>query len=168
MLHFFKISVDKAALAVLNTLWYRIQINVLVICILQVGILRDRLLQFVSKLQFAIAILLTSWTEKKQRRKSTATLITLNVVFFPILLTFIAISALLSSPLLPLFTLPVFLIGFPRPVRSWPGPAGTTACVCSDTVYYQQMVPSLAVALQSALAAGSLGRYTSNTAKEWS
>ncbi|XP_074960289.1 pecanex-like protein 4 isoform X2 [Phalacrocorax aristotelis] len=125
--------------------------------LLLVGILRDRLLQFVSKLQFAIAILLTSWTEKKQRRKSTATLIALNVVFFPILLTFVAISALLSSPLLPLFTLPVFLIGFPRPIRSWPGPVGATACVCSDTVYYQQMVPSLAVALQSALAAGSLG-----------
>ncbi|XP_054256490.1 pecanex-like protein 4 [Indicator indicator] len=125
--------------------------------LLLVGILRDRLLQFGSKLQFAIAILLTSWTEKKQRRKSTATLITLNVVFFPILLIFIAISALLSSPLLPLFTLPVFLIGFPRPVRSWPGPVGAAACVCSDTVYYQQMIPSLAGALQSALAAGSLG-----------
>lgn len=142
--------------------------NVLVVRVLQVGILRDRLLQFVSKLQFAIAILLTSWTEKKQRRKSTATLITLNVVFFPILLTFVAISALLSSPLLPLFTLPVFLVGFPRPMRSWPGPVGAAACVCSDTVYYQQMVPSLAVALQSALAAGSLGRCVSNTGKECS
>ncbi|XP_027567571.1 pecanex-like protein 4 isoform X2 [Pipra filicauda] len=125
--------------------------------LLLVGLLRDRLLQFVSKLQFALAILLTSWTEKKQRRKSTAALITLNVVFFPILLTLIAISALLSSPLLPLFTLPVFLVGFPRPVRSWPGPVGATACVCPDTVYYQQLVPSLAVALQSALATGSLG-----------
>ncbi|XP_050192193.1 pecanex-like protein 4 isoform X1 [Myiozetetes cayanensis] len=125
--------------------------------LLLVGLLRDRLLQFVSKLHFALAILLTSWTEKKQRRKSTATLITLNVVFFPILLTLIAISALLSSPLLPLFTLPVFLVGFPRPVRSWPGPVGATACVCPDTVYYQQLVPSLAVALQSALATGSLG-----------
>ncbi|NXU51595.1 PCX4 protein, partial [Turnix velox] len=125
--------------------------------LLLVGIVRDRLLQFVSKLQFAVAILVTSWTEKKQRRKSTTTLITLNVVFFPILLTFIAISALLSSPLLPLFTLPVFLIGFPRPIRSWPGPVGASACVSSDTVYYQQMVPNLAVALQSALAAGSLG-----------
>ncbi|NXF08862.1 PCX4 protein, partial [Smithornis capensis] len=125
--------------------------------LLLVGLLRDRLFQFVSKLQFAMAILLTSWTEKKQRRKSTATLITLNVAFFPILLTLIAVSALLSSPLLPLFTLPVFLVGFPRPVRSWPGPVGATACVCSDTVYYEQLVPSLAVALQSALAAGSLG-----------
>ncbi|XP_065540204.1 pecanex-like protein 4 isoform X5 [Lathamus discolor] len=151
------VVVSVAQMLVFNPdLWWNRSLDT-GIRLLLVGILRDRLLQFVSKLQFAIAILLTSWTEKKQRRKSTATLITLNVVFFPILLTFIAISALLSSPLLPLFTLPVFLIGFPRPVRSWPGPVGTTACVCSDTVYYQQMVPSLAVALQSALAAGSLG-----------
>ncbi|KAM9014105.1 pecanex-like protein 4 isoform 3-T5 [Ara ararauna] len=151
------VVVSVAQMLVFNPdLWWNRSLDT-GIRLLLVGILRDRLLQFVSKLQFAIAILLTSWTEKKQRRKSAATLITLNVVFFPILLTFIAISALLSSPLLPLFTLPVFLIGFPRPVRSWPGPVGTTACVCSDTVYYQQMVPSLAVALQSALAAGSLG-----------
>ncbi|NXD81094.1 PCX4 protein, partial [Halcyon senegalensis] len=151
------VVVSVAQMLVFNPdLWWNRSLDT-GIRLLLVGILRDRLLQFVSKLQFAIAILLTSWTEKKQRRRSTATLITLNVVFFPILLTFVAVSALLSSPLLPLFTLPVFLIGFPRPVRSWPGPVGATACVCSDTVYYQQMVPSLAVALQSALAAGSLG-----------
>uniref|UniRef100_A0A8D0GZJ4 Pecanex-like protein n=1 Tax=Sphenodon punctatus TaxID=8508 RepID=A0A8D0GZJ4_SPHPU len=122
-----------------------------------VGIIRDRLLQFISKLQFAVVVLLTSWTEKKQRRKSTATLIMLNIVFSPVVLAFIALSALLSSPLLPLFTLPIFLIGFPRPIRSWPGPVGATACVCLDTIYYQQLVPSLTTALQSALAAGSLG-----------
>ncbi|XP_075609434.1 pecanex-like protein 4 isoform X2 [Balearica regulorum gibbericeps] len=151
------VVVSVAQMLVFNPdLWWNRSLDT-GIRLLLVGILRDRLLQFVSKLQFAIAILLTSWTEKKQRRKSTASLITLNVVFFPILLTFVAISALLSSPLLPLFTLPVFLVGFPRPIRSWPGPVGATACVCSDTVYYQQMVPSLAVALQSALAAGSLG-----------
>ncbi|XP_039395003.1 pecanex-like protein 4 isoform X3 [Mauremys reevesii] len=125
--------------------------------LLLAGVIRDRLLQLISKLHFAAAVLLTSWTEKKQRRKSTATLITLNIVFFPIVLAFIAVSALLSSPMLPLFTLPIFLIGFPRPIRSWPGPVGATACVCSDTMYYQQVVPSLAAALQSALASGSLG-----------
>ncbi|NWV36113.1 PCX4 protein, partial [Grantiella picta] len=125
--------------------------------LLLVGLLRDRLFQFISKLHFAIAILLTSWTEKKQRRKSTSTLIALNVAFFPVLLALVAVSALLSSPLLPLFTLPVFLVGFPRPLRSWPGPVGGTACVCSDTVYYRQLVPSLAGALQAALAAGGLG-----------
>ncbi|XP_074092037.1 pecanex-like protein 4 [Macrotis lagotis] len=125
--------------------------------LLLVGIIRDRLLQLITKLQFVVAVLLTSWTEKKQRRKSTTTLITLNIVFFPVVMFFIFLSTLLSSPLLPLFTLPVFLVGFPRPVQSWPGPVGITACICPDTVYYEQMVPSLSAALGSAMAAGSLG-----------
>ncbi|XP_045864684.1 pecanex-like protein 4 isoform X2 [Meles meles] len=121
-----------------------------------VGIMRDRLIQFMSKLQFAVTVLLASWTEKK-RRKSTTTLCILNIVFSPFVLVFIIFSALLSSPLLPLFTLPLFLVGFPRPVQIWPGAVGTAACVCADTVYYDQMVPGLTTALQAAMAAGSLG-----------
>ncbi|NXB66824.1 PCX4 protein, partial [Struthidea cinerea] len=151
------VVVSAAQMLVFNPdLWWNRSLDT-GIKLLLVGLLRDRLLQFISKLHFAIAILLTSWTEKKQRRKSSATLIALNVAFFPVLLGLVAVSALLSSPLLPLFTLPVFLVGFPRPLRSWPGPVGGTACVCSDTVYYRQLVPSLAGALQSALAAGGLG-----------
>ncbi|XP_017714914.1 PREDICTED: pecanex-like protein 4 isoform X2 [Rhinopithecus bieti] len=125
--------------------------------LLLVGIIRDRLIRFISKLQFAMTVLLTSWTEKKQRRKTTATLCILNIVFSPFVLVIVIFSTLLSSPLLPLFTLPVFLVGFPRPIQSWPGAAGTTACVCADTVYYYQMVPRLTAVLQTAMAAGSLG-----------
>ncbi|NWW64627.1 PCX4 protein, partial [Ifrita kowaldi] len=151
------VVVSAAQILVFNPdLWWNRSLDT-GIKLLLVGLLRDRLFQFISKLHFAIAILLTSWTEKKQRRKSSAALIALNVAFFPVLLGLVAVSALLSSPLLPLFTLPVFLVGFPRPLRSWPGPVGGTACVCSDTVYYRQLVPSLAGALQSALAAGGLG-----------
>ncbi|XP_044926049.1 pecanex-like protein 4 isoform X1 [Mustela putorius furo] len=124
--------------------------------LLLVGIMRDRLIQFISKLQFAVTVLLASWTEKK-RRKSTTTLCILNIVFSPFVLVFIIFSTLLSSPLLPLFTLPLFLVGFPRPVQIWPGAVGTAACVCADTVYYDQMVPGLTTALQAAMAAGSLG-----------
>ncbi|XP_027426411.1 pecanex-like protein 4 isoform X1 [Zalophus californianus] len=124
--------------------------------LLLVGIMRDRLIQFISKLQFAVTILLASLTEKK-RRKSTTTLCILNIVFCPFVLVLIIFSTLLSSPLLPLFSLPLFLVGFPRPVRIWPGAVGTTACVCADTVYYAHMVPSLTTALQAAMAGGSLG-----------
>lgn len=124
---------------------------------LQVGIIHDRLIQFISKLQFAVTILLASWMEKK-RRKSTTTLCILNIIFSPFVLVFIVFSTLLSSPLLPLFTLPLFLVGFPRPTQSWPGAVGTAACVCADTVYYCQMVPRLTTALQSAMVAGSLGK----------
>ncbi|KAM3671164.1 pecanex-like protein 4 [Ammospiza maritima maritima] len=151
------VVVSAAQMLVANPdLWWNRSLDT-GIKLLLVGLLRDRLLQFLSKLHFAMAILLTSWTEKKQRRRSSAALIALNVAFFPVLLALVAVSALLSSPLLPLFTLPVFLVGFPRPLRSWPGPAGGAACVCSDTVYYRQLVPGLAAALQAALAAGGLG-----------
>ncbi|EHB16784.1 hypothetical protein GW7_21069 [Heterocephalus glaber] len=122
-----------------------------------VGIIRDRLIQFISKLQFAITVLLASWKEKKQHRTTTTTLCILNVIFFPFVLVIIVFSTLLSSPLLPLFTLPVFLVGFPRPTRSWPGAVGTAACVCEDTIYYDQMVPRLTAALQTAMAGGCLG-----------
>lgn len=94
---------------------------------------------------------------EKKRRKSTTSLCIFNIVFSPFVLVLIVISTLLSSPLLPLFTLPLFLVGFPRPLQSWPGTVGTSACLCPDTVYYCQMIPSLTTALQSAMAAGSLG-----------
>ncbi|XP_038192246.1 pecanex-like protein 4 isoform X2 [Arvicola amphibius] len=125
--------------------------------LLLIGIMRDRLLQFLTKLQFAVTVLLASWTEKKQHRRTTTTLCVLNAVFAPFVLVLIVLSALLSAPLLPLFTLPVFLVGFPRPVQSWPEAVGSTACVCTDTVFYRQMIPSLTIALQDAMAAGSLG-----------
>lgn len=124
--------------------------------LLLVGLLIDRLTQFLAKLKFTLTVLVTSWTEKKQRRQSAGTLLALNASLFPLLLAVVTLSALLSAPLLPLFTLPIFLVGFPRPQRSWPGPVGT-ACPCPDSVFYQQMSASLASALRMAFARGSLG-----------
>lgn len=122
----------------------------------QVGLLLDRVTQFLSKLKFTLTVLVTSWTEKKQRRQSAGTLLALNASLCPLLLLVVTLSALLSAPLLPLFTLPIFLVGFPRPQRSWPGPVGT-ACPCPDSIFYQQMSTSLASALRTAFARGSLG-----------
>ncbi|XP_077411641.1 pecanex-like protein 4 isoform X2 [Vanacampus margaritifer] len=124
--------------------------------LLLVGLLMDRLSQFLVKLKFTLTVLVTSWTEKKQRRQSAGTLLALNASLCPLLLAVVTLSALLSAPLLPLFTLPIFLVGFPRPQRSWPGPVGT-ACPCPDSIFYQQMSGSLASALRTAFARGSLG-----------
>ncbi|XP_028251609.1 pecanex-like protein 4 [Parambassis ranga] len=124
--------------------------------LLLVGLLFDRLTQFLAKLKFTLTVLVTSWTEKKQRRQSAGTLLALNASLCPLLLAVVTLSALLSAPLLPLFTLPIFLVGFPRPQRSWPGPVGT-ACACPDSIFYQQMSGSLASALRVAFARGSLG-----------
>ncbi|KAG5265753.1 hypothetical protein AALO_G00246010 [Alosa alosa] len=124
--------------------------------LLVVGLLIDRASQFISKLKFALTVIVTSWTETKQRRQSTSAMLMLNAVLFPLLLGELVLSALLSAPLLPLFTLPIFLVGFPRPLRSWPGTPGT-ACPCPDSVYYQQLSARLASALRGAIACGALG-----------
>lgn len=123
------------------------------------GLLIDRLAQFLAKLKFTLTVLVTSWTEKKQRRQSAGTLLALNTSLCPLVLAVVALSALLSAPLLPLFTLPIFLVGFPRPQRSWPGPVGT-ACPCPDSIFYQQMSGSLASALRMAFARGSMGKFS--------
>uniref|UniRef100_A0A8C1ES01 Pecanex-like protein n=1 Tax=Cyprinus carpio carpio TaxID=630221 RepID=A0A8C1ES01_CYPCA len=119
----------------------------------------NRVSQFVSKLSFALTVLITSWTESKQRRQSAGTLLALNAALFPVLLGVVALSSLLSAPLLTLFTLPVFLVGFPRPLRSWPGTPGT-ACPCPDSVYYQQLCKRLASAIRPAFANGAFGSCT--------
>lgn len=127
--------------------------------LIQVGLLIDRLAQFLTKLKFTLTVLVTSWTEKKQRRQSAGTLLALNTSLCPLVLAVVTLSALLSAPLLPLFTLPIFLVGFPRPQRSWPGPVGT-ACPCPDSIFYQQMSGSLASALRMAFARGSMGTFS--------
>ncbi|XP_066282417.1 pecanex-like protein 4 isoform X1 [Branchiostoma lanceolatum] len=122
-----------------------------------VGASRDRFFQLCNKLYFALTILITSWTEKKQRRKDTVPIIVLNCVFFPVVLAMVVAAALLSAPLLPLFTYPLFLFGFPRPMRSWPGPVGSSANVCPDTMYYRQVAAAFSKALGRAFSSGSLG-----------
>ncbi|XP_060781122.1 pecanex-like protein 4 isoform X1 [Neoarius graeffei] len=124
-----------------------------------VSLVSDRLSQFLLKLKFALTVLITSWTETKQRRQSAGVLLALNMALCPLLVAVVMLSALLSAPLLPLFTLPVFLVGFPRPLRSWPGTPGT-ACPCPDSIYYQQISTRLASALTQAFANGGLGAYS--------
>ncbi|XP_072895655.1 pecanex-like protein 4 [Hemitrygon akajei] len=128
--------------------------------LLMVGIIRDRFFQAVTKFKFALTVLISSWTEKKQRRKSSSTIIILNIILFPVVLTIIALASALSAPLLPLFTLPVFLVGFPRPNKSWPGSVGAAACIYPDSVYYQHMKQNLAAAFCTAFSAGSLRNPT--------
>ncbi|CAH1261825.1 PCNX4 [Branchiostoma lanceolatum] len=122
-----------------------------------VGASRDRFFQLCNKLYFALTILITSWTEKKQRRKDTVPIIVLNCVFFPVVLAMVVAAALLSAPLLPLFTYPLFLFSFPRPMRSWPGPVGSSANVCPDTMYFRQVAAAFSKALGRAFSSGSLG-----------
>lgn len=125
--------------------------------LLVVGLARDRLAQILNKLYFYMILLIWSWKDKKQRRTNSCLLITCNIILFPLSLAVIVATAVVAAPLMPLFTLPVFLIGFPRPYRFWSAEVGASANVCEDTVYYKHMAPQLAKAFRDGFAFGSLG-----------
>ena len=142
--------------------WYQLGIP---LQLLIASYIHDRLRQLANKLYFTLTVSVMSCRDKKQRRSSTSRLLMLNVLLFPVLLCVIVIATAVSAPLLPLFTLPLFLVGFPRPLRSWPGTVGQAANICPDTVYYQQLCDPLAKALGSAIASGSLGKCTNTCHK---
>ena len=75
----------------------------------------------------------------------------------PVLVAAVLLVSVLSAPLVPVFTLPLFLLGFPRPERFWPYPAGHSANTCDDTVYYEQLAPHLTASLHAHLQAAVLG-----------
>lgn len=127
--------------------------------LLLISLAWDRLYQLLNKLYFYFTTLISSWTDKKQRHKSTIPTIVLSCIFFPVVFAVIATSAALATPLLPFFTLPIFLIGFPRPIRSWPAAVGSSANKNADTVYYEQLAQQLAKPLRTGFANGSLGKF---------
>lgn len=124
---------------------------------LVIGLCLDRTIQFLNKLYFCVTVLITSWTDKKQRRGSTAALIGVSVFLFPLVLLMVSLASVLSAPLLPLFTLPLFVMGFPRPNKFWPENVGASANVNPDTMFYKQLAPVLSGTLGSAFADGRLG-----------
>ena len=132
--------------------------------------------QMVDKLWMMFSILAASMEDRPARRSyaplllqvlhhpssppSLSTLLLqLNLLFLPLLLLLVVLSSLLSAPLLPLFTLPVFFLSFPRPSRSWPGGVGQAA-VGPDTHLYRQAARGVAAAVAAAIRTGSLGYIT--------
>ncbi|XP_074662137.1 pecanex-like protein 4 [Tubulanus polymorphus] len=125
--------------------------------LLLIGLCRDRFVQLLNKFYVYAVIFLTPWTDRKQRRRSTVPIIVISIFLSPLIFGLMVVATAISAPLLPLFTLPVFLIGFPRPIRSWPEAVGASANVCADTMFYRQLAPELAKALRTGFANGSLG-----------
>ena len=128
--------------------------------LMMVGACRDRLQQLLNKIAFMVTLTVTSWKLPKQRHKSTVPILVSSAILFPVVLAVLGTSTVLAAPLLPLFCLPLFLIGFPRPMRSWPTASSTAAATCADSVFYKQMTPQVASTLSVTMAMGTLGNPT--------
>ena len=112
---------------------------------------------FWQKMSFSV-LLFGTFLALKQYRKHEYIVVILTVMFLPFILLTIGLAATVSAPLLPLFTLPIFFMSFPRPKRTWPSRLNyNRSCSAnSDTVYYQQALPVLVSSLQKTVASGCI------------
>ncbi|CAG2109721.1 unnamed protein product [Medioppia subpectinata] len=63
-----------------------------------------------------------------------------DVFIFPFIISLVLLSSIICAPILPLFTLPLYLMSFPRPLHFWPH-INKSEIETNDTIYYEQLVP---------------------------
>eukprot|EP00116_Pleurobrachia_bachei_P000667 sb/3460929/ len=84
---------------------------------------------------------------KKQRRSSWMIITLVNVLCFPLTISFLLLSSLIRCEILPIFTLPILLPSFPRPHNFWPWHRSGHTSSSPDGAYYRNFGPKLAAAL---------------------
>ena len=125
-----------------------------------VGVALDIGAKFLQKVSFAAKQFISFASDSKQRTYLPLNIIIIvgTILFFPLVLAIILASSILSAPLLPLFTLPVFFVSFPRPRRFWPSliDYGSSYSKCNDSVYYQQAEAEIARVLSTSISSGTV------------
>ena len=113
----------------------------------------------VLKLCFAFTLFLEfiAKDRKKTHCRLYTVIITGSLFLLPLTFAIMLLSSVISAPLLPLFTLPILAISFPRTRRFWPSlfDYGSSYNRCRDSVYYQQDAPVLSRALREIILTGS-------------
>ena len=125
-----------------------------------VGVALDIGANFIQKVSFVAKQFISFASDSKQRTYLSLNIIIIvgTVLFLPLVLAIILASSILSAPLLPLFTLPIFFVSFPRPRRFWPSliDYGSSYSKCNDSVYYQQAEAEIARILSTSISSGTV------------
>lgn len=113
--------------------------------LLFVSVVRQRLIALLQRMQYATHLSRVTSAIPKLRHPVTGKVLLANVVLFPFLLLVLVLSAMLESPLVALFTLPCFLVGYPRPRHGHPelSPDSTPLSKGVEGLFYSILAPSL-------------------------
>lgn len=106
---------------------------------------------FLEKLSWVILLVLNSFKQSKHQLFKVKISLTFSFLLLPIALAILVMTSVLSVPLLALFTLPIFLIGFPRPKCLWPNPALKYRSSSQDWIYYEHLTPAFIEKLKERL-----------------
>ena len=88
--------------------------------LLLLGIIRDRLKQIVEKTYLVVSLAVSSLEDRASRRSYAGCLFQVNLIFLPVILCFVCLSSVISAPILAAFTLPLYFLAYPRPMKFWP------------------------------------------------
>ena len=112
---------------------------------LVVGLGLDIFNNFFHKLCFAFTLFLKFLFNDRRKVKLFIYVLVIAgaPILIPISLITLFLSSVISAPILPLFTLPVFLLSFPRTQRFWPSLInyGSSYSKCKDSIYYHHDIP---------------------------
>lgn len=126
---------------------------------LVVGVSLDVCRDLLLKLRFVFTISSAFIVNDREKlpRWQYLLIIVGSLLLLPLSLVAILLSSIISAPLLPLFTLPLFLVSFPRTNRFWPSlfSYGSSYHNCSDSVYYQQDTLELSRVIHEVFLTGS-------------
>ena len=125
-----------------------------------VSLLRNRAQYLWNLVSFAVRFSYKFYFNRKVRHQSYKKVALFSLLAFPILIVFFGMSVVLSAPILPIFTLPVFLMGFPRPRIFWPHADTKVHSSSKEWIYYKQLTPSLLNCLKDIISSGSLGEVS--------
>ena len=115
------------------------------VCLMAVSLLRDRLRQIIDKTFLLVTVSVSAMVS---RRSYAPHLIKLNFILAPAVLAVVAMTSAIGAPILPLFTLPVFLVSCPRTVRFWPDQQEEKGDqVSEEAAYYHQLSEPLVTAI---------------------
>ena len=125
--------------------------------LLLLSFLRDRFKQILDKIYFTLALSVSAMDNRSSRRSYAGCLFQINILLCPVIAAFILFSAFFCTPLLALFTLPVFFVAFPRPCKFWPNPFESEALQGQEALLYKQMATPLLRSLHQAGVDGRIG-----------
>lgn len=120
----------------------------------------NRLIEFVHKLYAFILIMHKSWSMKSQRSRISIIFVILNsILFVPYILPLFILSSLFNTPILPLFTAPIFLMAYPRYKRFWPIQSNQQQQQQQtiDSQFYEQIKDGFKESFKEAIKSGSIG-----------
>lgn len=125
-----------------------------------VGMALEITANFLQKLSFVAKQFVGFVSNSKQRTYLALNIVIIvgTILFLPLVLAILLASSVISAPLLPLFTLPIFFISFPRPRKFWPSLVdyGSSYSRNQDSVYYQQAEAEIARVLSSSISSGTV------------